>query len=346
VVGAAAVGGCRAVLFASLVDDPESEPEYQQLPEASRKEWAAARRAELFNLITELVQWENSNNPRVINNARAEIARCVASRKIELGELKKDTAVFGPLKGQPHPKGPVSGEGVTAPHRQGGWQRGAEGLAFLAPDSTRLRELQQSVRHYLAWLSIWNEREQLNLDQFQTKQADTKRTTADETVDVRLPETYCWLLVPGQPDPKGAVEWTDIKLQTKEGLALAAAKKLKNEELLMVGMGGARLRLELDKVPLWRGNHVGVKQLAEVFARYLYLPRLRDDDVLLAAIRDGVGLLTAVRRGKSRARIAGPGRPARHALLLLPPLHRGDRQRTGDLGAARRLEAHPLPSRW
>ncbi|MFQ5700117.1 MAG: AAA+ family ATPase, partial [Myxococcota bacterium] len=40
------------------------------------------------------------------------------------------------------------------------------------------------------------------------------------------------------------------------------------------------------------GDHVSVKQLAEDFARYLYLPRLRDTGILLAAIRDGVTLLT------------------------------------------------------
>jgi putative DNA methylase len=68
----------------------------------------------LFNLIEELVLWENSNNSRVINRARAEIARCVASRKIERGELKKDAIIFRPKKGQAHPKGPVSGEGRTA----------------------------------------------------------------------------------------------------------------------------------------------------------------------------------------------------------------------------------------
>jgi hypothetical protein len=35
-----------------------------------------------------------------------------------------------------------------------------------------------------------------------------------------------------------------------------------------------------------------VKQLAEDFAKYLYLPRLRDSDVLVAAIRDGLARLT------------------------------------------------------
>jgi hypothetical protein len=60
----------------------------------------------------------------------------------------------------------------------------------------------------------------------------------------------------------------------------------------MVQLGGTRLRHEIDRVPLWRGNHVGVKQLCEDMARYLYLPRLRDDDVLLGAVRDGLERLT------------------------------------------------------
>jgi len=50
--------------------------------------------------------------------------------------------------------------------------------------------------------------------------------------------------------------------------------------------------MELDRVPLWRGNHVGIRQLAEDFGRYLYLPRLQTTNVLLNAIRAGLALLT------------------------------------------------------
>jgi len=78
------LAACRAVLFASLVDDPDSDPMFR-----ASTELAGLKRAELFNLIEELVLWENSNNPRVINQARAEIARCVASCKLETGELKE-----------------------------------------------------------------------------------------------------------------------------------------------------------------------------------------------------------------------------------------------------------------
>ncbi len=50
--------------------------------------------------------------------------------------------------------------------------------------------------------------------------------------------------------------------------------------------------MELNRVPLWRGDHVGIKQLVDDFATYLYLPRLQNPDVLIAAIRDGVNRLT------------------------------------------------------
>jgi hypothetical protein len=50
--------------------------------------------------------------------------------------------------------------------------------------------------------------------------------------------------------------------------------------------------MELDRVALWRGDHVAIKQLADDFARYVYLPRLRDATVVAEAIRDGILLLT------------------------------------------------------
>ena len=45
-------------------------------------------------------------------------------------------------------------------------------------------------------------------------------------------------------------------------------------------------------MPLWRGDHVGIRQLVEDFGRYSYLPRLKEPTVLLEAIREGLRLLT------------------------------------------------------
>jgi putative DNA methylase len=64
------LAACRAVLFASLVDDPSEHPELFPTKEAQEKE-----RDRLFSLIEQLVQWENSNNEDVLQKVRAEILK-------------------------------------------------------------------------------------------------------------------------------------------------------------------------------------------------------------------------------------------------------------------------------
>ena len=224
----------------------------------------------------------------------SKVHACVPSSDVP-DEREARLVILGP--DFPHAnrddKSPARREAAVVLDSRGGSPRNFRNtLVFLAGDANRLRELEQAVRQYLAWLSIWDDRVTLNLDQFQTRQAETKRKGADEAIDLRITEAYQWLLVPGQPDPKGEVVWTDLKLQGQDSLATRAAKKLKNEESLVTQMGGVRLRTELDRIPLWTGNHVSIRQLAEYMARYLYLPRLRDEQVLLAAIQEGVASLT------------------------------------------------------
>lgn len=165
-------------------------------------------------------------------------------------------------------------------------------LVFLAADKTRWQDLDEAVRKFLAWESILHDKETLNLTPSQVKQAETQRAAAEGAVTARLPETYQWLLVPTQGNPAAPVSWSAIRLTGNEPLAPRASRRLKNDELLVTSLAATRLRLELDRVPLWRGNHVAIKQLVEDFGRYLYLPRLQDPGVLLRAIQSGLSLLT------------------------------------------------------
>jgi predicted AAA+ superfamily ATPase len=167
-------------------------------------------------------------------------------------------------------------------------------LVFLAADKTRLQDLDEAARKYLAWESILNEKVQLNLSPYQVTQAETQKTAADGTVTARLPETYQWLLVPVQGTPQAQITWEALRLSGADALAVRVSRKLRSDELYLTTFASTRLRMELDKVPLWRGDaksHVSVKQLVEDFARYLYLPRLKDSTVLLRAISDGVNLM-------------------------------------------------------
>ena len=165
-------------------------------------------------------------------------------------------------------------------------------LVFLAVDKTRLQDLDEAVRRYLAWESILGEREPLDLSPYQVKQAEIQKEAASSAVTARLPEAYQWLLVPGQSSPDAPIEWLAMRLSGQDSLAARASKKLKGDELLVTGFAASRLRMELDRVPLWRGDHVSIKQIVEDFARYLYLPRVGDPTVLLKSISDGVALLT------------------------------------------------------
>jgi predicted AAA+ superfamily ATPase len=165
-------------------------------------------------------------------------------------------------------------------------------LIFLAADKARLQDLDDAVRKYLAWKSIIDDQTALNLPPEQVKQAETQRKAADNTVTARIPETYQWLLVPVQTNPQSSVEWQAIKLSGQDALAVRASKKLKSDELLITSFAPTRLRMELDGIPLWPDNHVSVQQLSEHFGRYIYLPRLADQSVLLDAIIKGVASLS------------------------------------------------------
>lgn len=164
-------------------------------------------------------------------------------------------------------------------------------LVFLAADKVRLQDLDDAVRRFLAWKSILAEKEALNLDPHQVRQAETQRQAADGAVTARLPETFQWLLVPEQANPQAPITWQAIRLSGSDALAMRASKKLRSDESLVTALGSTILRKHLDDVPLWRDDHVAVRQLVEDFARYLYLPRLAGPEVLVQAIRDGVALL-------------------------------------------------------
>ena len=64
------LAAARAVIWASLVDDPSSHPEKFPTVEEQSKE-----RERLFSILRELVIWENSNNKEVLEKAKAEILK-------------------------------------------------------------------------------------------------------------------------------------------------------------------------------------------------------------------------------------------------------------------------------
>jgi predicted AAA+ superfamily ATPase len=165
-------------------------------------------------------------------------------------------------------------------------------LVFLAADKTRINELEEALRKYLAWQTILDNKEQHNLSPNQVRQAQTQLDNANSTLKTRLPEVYSWLLVPDQKEPTEPVTWQTLRLSGQDPLAVRVSKKLRHEELLLDAIAPSILKLVLDKVPLWTGNHVAIRQLVDYFGRYHYLPRLTKPNVLLESIQNGLNSLT------------------------------------------------------
>jgi putative DNA methylase len=72
------LAAARSVIFAQLVNDPASLWEAQhpgEKPSPQQRSAFTKRRKELFNLIEDLVRWENTTNEAVLERARAEIRR-------------------------------------------------------------------------------------------------------------------------------------------------------------------------------------------------------------------------------------------------------------------------------
>ncbi len=166
-------------------------------------------------------------------------------------------------------------------------------LVFAAADEAAVDTLKAETRRYLAWDSIVKDAEELNLDKVQQARARESRDKADGAVTAQLHAAYQWVLVPEQ-DGTEPIRWEALILRSGTlefmgGIAQRASHKLQTDELFILRWAPIHLQRELDRW-FWKDDrtHIGIKQLWDHFARYPYLPRLRDHDVLLEAIRVGV----------------------------------------------------------
>ncbi len=164
-------------------------------------------------------------------------------------------------------------------------------LAFVVPDKGMLPSLEESVRHYLAWQSIKEDSEVLNLDASQEREVENVLRRSNDTVDMRINETYCWLLIPRidrEVDLKNVI-WDSIRISGgQENIVTKAANKMIQNESVISKWGPQLLKMELDKLLWTNSNHIEIKQLWDNLCTYLYLPRLASVRVLEETIEKGV----------------------------------------------------------
>lgn len=181
-------------------------------------------------------------------------------------------------------------------------------LVFLAPDEAGKRAWLEALREVLAWQDIRRDMDNLvlNLDMHQMNQVSNALQKARQTLDSRLSETWRWLLTPTQGEASDSLEIEAQRLNVRGNVYEEAAQRLEHDGLLVKVLSPDVLLMELEKV-LWPADrpHLGVRQLWDFLTQYCYLPRLRDNAVLAATIRDGVSRANPAFGYATRAREEG-----------------------------------------
>lgn len=161
-------------------------------------------------------------------------------------------------------------------------------LVFLAAEQRQLENLNSAMRSSLAWAEIVQQTDRLNLTQSDSGLAKAKLAEAQETLKTRLKEAWCYLIYPMQESAQSEVEWMTSKVPAQDGLFTRASKKLVNDEGLLTELGPARLDRELQKY-IWNGKpHILLKDLWEYLNRYIYLPRVKDRNVLVRTVANAI----------------------------------------------------------
>ena len=157
-------------------------------------------------------------------------------------------------------------------------------LVFIAADSRQFESLVDAMRNSLAWMGIVRDTNRLNLTQSDSTFAQEKMQESSKILKIRIIEAWCYLLYPRQENPEAEVVWISGKVPARDGLFARASKRLAEEEGILPELGPARLDRELNKY-IWQDkSHLSLKNVQEYLNRYIYLPRLRDQSVLVRTV--------------------------------------------------------------
>lgn len=175
----------------------------------------------------------------------------------------------------------------SATERRGSANRANRNMVvYLAADQARMEELGSAVREYLGWAHVLDNEADLDLTQNQKNQATQRKAKADQTVALRLLQTFTWALVPAAPEASAPFILRETKVEGQaEALAERVSRRLVNDGDLSVQQAAATIRFAISKVPqIWQQGHVSLGTLWGLYAQYSYMPRLRDRSILDAGI--------------------------------------------------------------
>ena len=158
-------------------------------------------------------------------------------------------------------------------------------LVFLAPEVDRIDVLLNAVRHRMAWESILDNKDALNLDQHNIKVAESRVAQAKQTVTDAIREAYRWILVPTQEPGDSSIEIEAILMNGDGTLAERVSKKADAGEFVVRTFSPSLLRMQINRLNLWKEKpYVPVDIVVGYFSQYLYMPKVVRPQVVIDAV--------------------------------------------------------------
>ena len=222
-------------------------------------------------------------------------------------------------------------------------------LIFLAADGDTKDRLLDQVRSWAAWESIVKDYKEniITLDNIMGKTAEEQQNSAKNVFERLIRETYRWLMVPGlellNGKPSSQVTWEVFQLDSGKTIKAEIDRIIRENEIVIERWSPIFLSGIL-KQWYWRADTpaISAQKVWHDFCCYLYLPRLKDEQVFSAAITAGVrnreyfGAAEGVEGEKYRGFVFGdknaqitvdsallliePGEAARYEELNRPPV--------------------------
>ena len=180
-------------------------------------------------------------------------------------------------------------------------------LLFIAARRDDIRDLRNLVKNYLAWNSIRNGDDLHsalgNLTGTRRDQTTKNLESAEDAVTAALFKAYRWALAPSQADPqRNAYDFSIADTKPEDGRIIQRLRNKFIEEDTIVTKIAPEILGEKLQQYVWSNtayeDHIDMDRLWELMAQNVYMPRLKDRDVLATCLRDGI---TAGTFGYARA---------------------------------------------
>jgi predicted AAA+ superfamily ATPase len=168
-------------------------------------------------------------------------------------------------------------------------------LLYVAPDDANLATAREVVARAMAWeLIVRDTRLQQQMTNAQEADAKDKAKTNADAGRRAVRAAWSHILYPMRSDAAGRpfdLEHAAINARDRAAVPVTVYEKAKSDGLALEKLGAETLWLKLK--PIWPVDrpHLLISEVADWFASYVYLPRLRDRVVLDNAIREALAKL-------------------------------------------------------